>query len=190
LTPTIDYRRAGAVSVERAGEAVIMTIDFGDAERHKKHDVVKGLLAFLLVWLLIGGTIASSRSGKGLVLVGLFFGPVAAVLLWQIMVRRRDLLVDARANDRWWRLTASPAGLVIEQQNRDRAAKPPRKFYPRENMRDVTVERNSARDHDIRDDHQVCIYAPLPHREPVRYFTVRRGEGEMIVSAIREGLGM
>jgi hypothetical protein len=190
LTPILDYRRAGPVSVERAGDAVIVTIDFRDDERQKKHDLVKGLLALLLLLLLFGGTVAASEFGEGWLLVVVFFGPVAAVLLWLIIVRRRDLLVDARANDPWWwRLTASPAGLLIEQHNRDGAANS-RKFYPRENIRDVTVERNDARDHDIRDAHEVCIYAPLPHREPVRYFAVRHGEGEMIVNAIRAGLGM
>jgi hypothetical protein len=138
--------------------------------------------------LLIGGTVAASEFGEGLLLIVVFAGPVAAVLLWLIIVRRGDLLVDARTNDPWWwRLTASPAGLLIEQHNRDGAASS-RKFYPRENIRDLTVDRNAARDHEIRDEHEVCIYAPPPHREPVRYFAVRRGEGEMIVSAIREGL--
>src|SRR4051794_7760490 len=172
LTRIIDYRRAGPVNVDRAGDAVIVTIDFADAERQKKHDLVKGLLAFLLVLLILGGTVAASEFGEGLLLVVVFLGPVAAVLLWLIIVRRRDLLVDARANDPWWwRLTASPAGLLIEQHNRDGGASSPRKFYPRENIRDVTVERNAARDHDIRDAYEVCVYAPLPHREPVRYFS-------------------
>jgi hypothetical protein len=151
--------------VERAGDALVITIDFADAERQKKHDVVKGLLAILLVWLLIGCIVASGQSDKRLLGVGVIFGSVAALLLWQIIVKRGDLRVDARANDPWWwRLTASPAGLLIEQHNRDGAASSSRKFYPRENIRDLTVERNAARDHEIRDEHEVCIYAPPPHR--------------------------
>ena len=61
------------MNVERAGDAVIVTIDFGDAERQKKHDLVKGLLALLLFLLLIGGTVAASQFGEGFVFLSLCF---------------------------------------------------------------------------------------------------------------------
>jgi hypothetical protein len=86
-----------------------------------------------------------------------------------------------------WRFTASPTGLLIEWQDRD-GGPWSRKTYLRDRIRDVTLE-PSGRD-DRSDSYEVCIFAPLPHVVPVRYFDVGRRHGEMIVNAIREGLRM
>jgi hypothetical protein len=86
-----------------------------------------------------------------------------------------------------WRFTASPTGLLIEWQ--DRLSGPwSQKTYLRDRIRDVSLDR--TRGDDGRDRYEVCIFAPLPHVEPVRYFDVSRREAEMIINAIREGLRM
>ena len=187
LTPTIDYRAAGAadgqlpVSVERAAQAVIITVDFGEEGRQRNREPTSLLIGFLTVWVIGGIYLASDLnvSGKEWVGFGAIFGGGAALPLWGIVAKRRELKAD-----RWWRLTASSAGLLIERQNRNGAAYS-RQNYLRDRIRDVTVERT---DSDAGDHCQVCIYAPHPHREPVRHFNLRHREAEMIVNAIREGL--
>ena len=186
LTSTIDYRRAGAadgtlpVSVERAGDAMIITIDFREPAQQRERESMPYSAGHLVVLAIVGivlGSVVSSKEWSG---AGALIGGGAAALLWFIVKKHRESRVDP-----WWRFTASPAGLLIEWQDRD-GGPWAEKTYPRDRIRVVTAEGNANGEEG--DRYQVCIYAPLPHVVPVRYFDVRRGEAEMIVNAIREGL--
>ena len=187
MSGTIDYRSAGAVdgqhvvSVERSPDAAVVTIDFGEAGRQDAREQVSTLTAFLVVWVIMGGLLGWKvvRSVEEWIGLGVLFGVSTVLIMLAIARQRRELNAD-----RWWRLTASAAGLQIEQQNRDGSAYS-QKIYPRDRIRDVTIDCGRG---EGRDEYEVCIYAPLPHRVPVRYFNVRRHEAEIIVNAIREGL--
>ena len=166
---------AEAVRVERAGDAIRVTVTYSPAQRR---DAWGGIVLWILVVVIgIGGIALSQRSGRrrATLLAG-------GVLIAVGMLPGAFAVAETR---RGYRFIASPSDLTVQTIGlRER-----RRTFPRSRLRDVVVERISypgwrpAYCAEIRYAthwRQKWRYLqPLPYQQIVQ-----------VVDSLREGLGM